>query len=160
MDFEKDVSIDESSLDTEWLDQPRLMAKYTKHAANQKRQLDLAKEQLEVVKADLDKDIRTNPDSYSIAKITETVVQNTIQTQSEYQDAMKDFIDAKYEYEMSQAAVRSIDQKKTALENLVRLHGMSYFSGPSVPRDLSKEWEQKEKQKEANDKVKMKRKKS
>ena len=38
-------------------------------------------------------------------------------------------------------------RQKTALENLVKLHGQQYFAGPSVPRDLSKEWERHERQK-------------
>jgi len=159
LNYEKDVTIDESALDVEWLEQPRLMARYCQHAAECKKELDHAKEALEVKKAELDKDIRSTPDLYDIGKITETVVQNTITTQTDYQQAMTEFIQAKYEYEMAQAAVRSIDQKKTALENLVKLHGMSYFAGPSVPRDLSKEWEQKEKQKEANTRVKATRRK-
>lgn len=153
MDYEKDMEIDESALDVEWLQQPRLMHKYAAKVADTKRNMDLAKERLDIIKAELDKEIRTDPDKFDIAKITEAVVGNTIVLSPEYQEASNEFIEAKYNFEMSVAAVRSIDQKKTALESLVKLHGQQYFAGPSVPRDLSKEVQNKELQKQSNTKV-------
>ena len=33
MNYEKEILIDESALDVEWLEQPRLMMRYTRHAA-------------------------------------------------------------------------------------------------------------------------------
>ena len=47
---------------------------------------------------------------------------------------------AQYELEVMGAAVRALDQKKSALENLVRLQGQNYFAGPSVPRTIGAEW--------------------
>ena len=157
MDYEKDISIDETALDVEWLDQPRLMLKYAQHAARCKAELDRAKEALEVVKAELDRAIRQDPAKYEVKKVTESAIQSAILVQPQYQQASKDYADSKYEYEMAVAAVRAIDQKKTALENLVKLHGMSYFAGPQVPRDLSLEWQKRQGQTEANKKVRIKR---
>lgn len=159
INYEKDVEIVPENLDVEWLTQPQLMLKYCQHAAQSKAEMDHAKEAMEVKKAELDKEIRSNPDAFDIGKITESVVQNTITAHLDYQQAVTEYTNAKFEYEMAQAAVRAIDQKKTALENLVKLHGMSYFAGPQAPRDITKEWEDKQKQKEANQKVKTKRKK-
>lgn len=159
MNYEKDVTIDENSLDTEWLQQPRLMYQYASHLADAVRNYEWMKEQLEVVRAELDKDIRNNPEKHGIQKITETVVQNTILLMEEYQAANNNQIKARYELDMAKAGVRAIDGKKDALENLVRLHGQQYFAGPSVPRDLSREWEAKQKQKSADQAVKLTRKK-
>lgn len=159
MDYEKDTHIDEQGLDVEWLRQPTLMREYGKYAAKAKLHMDHVKEDLEIMKAQLDKDIRAFPDMYGLNKLTETIVSNTIIIQQDYKDVMNRYLDAKYEYDMTMAAVRAIDQKKTALENLVRLHGQQYFAGPSVPRDLSKEWERRRTQKTANHKVALKRKK-
>lgn len=159
MDYEQDLTIDESALDVEWLQQARLMMQYGRYCSECKLEMDKAKEHLEVTKAELDKDIRANPDSFDLTKITEGVVSNTIILQPEHQEALDAYLNAKYEFDMALNAVRAIDQKKAALENLVRLHGQQYFAGPSVPRDLSKEWEAKEQQTTSNSKVKMKRKK-
>jgi len=141
MAYEQDMRIDENGLDVEWLRQPRLMMKYSEIAAQARTQLDRAKEGLDMCKAELARDIRSSPDTYGLAKITDSAVESTILNQPEYKEAMEIFIQAKYEVEMAMAAVKSIEQKKGALENLVRLFGLQYFAGPAVPRDLAVEWE-------------------
>ena len=153
MNYEQDVTIDPDSLDTEWLDQPRLMLRYAKHAAKTKQDLEREKEKLDIVRADLDKKIRIVPEEFGIVKLTETVITSTIITHEKYKEANEEYLEAAYESNMAQGAVKALEGKKTALENLVKLHGQQYFAGPSVPRDLSKEWEQKEKQRKSDEGV-------
>lgn len=64
-----------------------------------------------------------------------------------------DYINAKYDVDMCQAACWAFQERKAALENLVKLHGQNYFAGPSIPRDLNKEWVDSEKQKMSNKKI-------
>ena len=162
MNYEKDLTIDPDSLDTEWLDQPRLMLRYAKHASKMKMEVERAKEKLDIIRADLDKKIRVVPEEFGITKLTESVITSTVITQVKYRTGNEAFLEAAYEANMAQGALRALEGKKTALENLVKLHGQQYFAGPSVPRDLSKEWEIKEKQRESDAGVasKLKRRKS
>ena len=170
LDYAADVTIDTDALDVEWLRQPQLMLKYCRHAASMANLVDITKERLDVVRAQLDKDIRSDPGKYGIEKLTEGAIQNALilvgqidsateegeelqSTLRPYQEASSAYIQAKYESDMAKAAVRAIDQKKDALENLVRLHGQQYFAGPSVPRDLSKEWEERERSKRVDAKI-------
>ena len=153
LEFEEDVRIDADALDVEWLQQAALMGKYCRHAASIANLVDITKERLDVIRAQLDKDIRSAPNKYAIEKITEGAIQGAITLQEVYQQVSRDLINARYEFEMAKAAVRAIDQRKDALENLVRLHGQQYFAGPSVPRDLSKEWEDRERGKRVDAKV-------
>ena len=153
MDYKKDVMIDDSALDLEWIDQPSLMLKYARHASEMQKELDYAKEDLDLAKSELDKAIRSNPDKYEIEKITETVVQNTIISQDRYIEANHKLIEAQFELNVAKGAARAIDTRKDALENLVRLHGQQYFAGPRVPRDLSHERATRELQKRANQAV-------
>ena len=160
LNYERDVSIDETALDVEWLQQPNLMYKYAKYQAETKKAMDEAKERLDFIKAKLEMDIRANPENYGLSKVTESAIASTILLQPEYQEVSKKYIEAKYENDVAVAAVRAIDQKKTALENLVKLLNVSYFAGPSAPRDLSLEWNEhikRKEQKELNKNVKIKR---
>lgn len=141
MDYENDIRIDESALDIEWLEQPRLMLKYTQHLAECEKKRDFYKEELELVRATLDKDIRENPSDYDIEKITEGAVTSNITKSEKYQNSVKRHNDARYEASMAKGAVQAFDQRKTALENMVKLHGQQYFAGPKLPRDLKKERE-------------------
>lgn len=139
MNYEEDIKIDDSMLDMEWLDQPEKMMSYCIVMADAMKALDYAKQNIDIVTAELDKEIRTDPEKFGISKITESVVSNTITLADAYKEANKKLIEAKYEVEMAKGAVRSFEQRKEALEALVKLHGQSYFAGPKVPHDLSKE---------------------
>lgn len=160
LDYEKEIEyIDESALDVEWLNQPHLTIKYGRHAANVYKETESAKKEIELVRADLDVEIRANPGTFGLDKITESAINNIIVRQSKFQKAQTRYIEAKFEADLAKYAMQAIEDRKTALENLVRLHGQQYFAGPKVPRDLSKEWQNKYRQESTDDKVskKMKR---
>ena len=160
LNYEQDVSIDETALDVEWLQQANLMYKYARYQAETKKAMDEAKERLDFIKAKVEMDIRATPENYGLSKVTESATASTILLQPEYQEVSKKYIEARYENDMAAAAVRAIDQKKTALENLVKLLSVSYFAGPSATRDLSLKWDEhikRREQKEHNKNVKIRR---
>jgi hypothetical protein len=145
LDYEKDVEIDENDLDIECLNQASLFAKYARNATNEERKVELLKEKLTLLKAELDLQIRTSPEKFKIEKITEAVVTNTIIVQKEFQELNKELLNAQFEKRNADNAVKSMDQKKSMLEALIKLHGQNYFAGPQTPRDLHLEREQKDK---------------
>lgn len=151
MNYEKDIKIDEDALDIEWLEQPSLMLKYIKLQTQLQKEEELAKEKFELVKAELDKKIRSNPEKFELAKITDSVIQYTILLQNDYTNANTIYIDAKFENNIAKGAVRAMDVRKQSLENLVKLYGQGYFAGPKVPRDLT--WEREERQKRVDKNV-------
>lgn len=144
MNYETDIIIDEQSLDIEWLDQPMLFMKYARHGASMRREVDKMKQALDIARADADSRIRNHPEKYKLEKITEAAVSNAILKEVGYVEAYQDYLDAKYESDIAQAAVIAFEQRKSALENLVKLHGQSYFAGPKVPRDLINERKKKQ----------------
>ena len=153
MNYEEDIQIDETALDVEWLDQPSLMMKYSRHAAEMRKRVDLAKEKLEYVKAKIDKDIRTNPDKFGIDKVTEGAIFSAIQSTETFKEASTKVIETKFELDIAQAAVIAISQRKDALENLVRLYGQQYFAGPKIPRDINSERQKSDRQKRINQSI-------
>ena len=155
MDFnyEKDIEIDGEALDQEWLGQSALYLKYSRHYADMTKRMDESKQNLDIAKAEADKRIRKNPENYGIDKITEAVVMNSILIEEGYKDAYDEYLSAKYEVDMARAAVSAFEQRKSALENLVRLFGQNYFSGPNVPYEINREWESKEKESRTNKKT-------
>ena len=64
-----DITIDQNALDLEWLDQPSLAFKYAEHASEMKRIVDVAKEDLDLVCAELDREIRKNPNDFELRKL-------------------------------------------------------------------------------------------
>jgi len=137
MNYEDDMRIDEDALDYEILEQPSLMVKYSTMLADARRDRDLAKEDLDYMKAQIDKEIRSDPSKFGLEKITEGAITNVILMEKKYRVKVEDFNDTNYEVNVLQGVVSAIDARKSALESLVRLHGQQYFAGPSVPHNLT-----------------------
>jgi len=133
--YDKDLTIDIHKLHEEWNQQSHLFMRYAEEAADAKLTMDRLKERVDVVKAELDTEIRKNPDRYGIVKLTEGQVQSHIVMDVKYREAMAEYLESRHQYDLLSAAVRAMDQKRSALENLVRLHGQQYFSVPQVTTD-------------------------
>lgn len=158
VDYQKDLHIDESALDVEWLNQPMLMMKYSKELASAERDVARIKEKQSIIRAELDRDIRLNPERFKIdSKVTEAVVSNTILLEKSHKEISEELIEAWYEVRMVKGAVEAVQQRKDALQDLVRLHGQRYFAGPNIPRDISFEVKQQHEKQISNSAVKIKR---
>lgn len=137
MSYEDDMRIDEDALDVELLEQPSLMTKYSRLLAEAKLERDLAKEELDLMRATIDLDIRDNPEKYQLSKVTENAINNCILMEEQYQDVQKKYNQDNYEVNVLQGIINAIEHRKSALENLVKLYGQNYFAGPAIPHDLS-----------------------
>lgn len=127
LDYRNDVEIDESNLDREWKRQAELMFAYGKAKAEAQYKLDLAREKLDLLIAEKDLEVRNEQTD---RKRTEAWISNMITSLPSVQQARKDVNEAKRTLNVIQAAVEALQHKKAALENLVRLFGMSYFAEP------------------------------
>jgi len=157
MDYALDLKIDEESLDIECLDQASLFMKYAKHYAEARRTLDEVKQNLDIVRSDIDKQIREDPEKFGIVKVTEGSIQSALLTEATYNIEYKKYLDAKYEADMASNAVQAMNIRKEMLEGLMRLHGQQYFAGPRIPRDLSEERKKKEKKVDSGIATRLKR---
>ena len=162
MDYENDIKIDENALDVEWLDQASLAMKYGRNWADKEERLALAEEAMELIIAEITDEI--NNDTVGLLgdgiKPTVANVQAFCIQQPQYKLQKEGIIKLKHEVSIAKIAyIRIGDTRTKALENLVKLHGQNYFAGPSVPRDLGYEAQQKHAQKKSDNKIakKMKR---
>ena len=130
---ELNLTIDRLRLEEEWVRQPNQYHNWAVLAADAQAEYDTAKSRLEVVKAELYRDIRDDPDGYDLTKVTEVALNNTIPLQPEFQMAVKRVNEAKHDLEVVKAAVDALEHKKRALTMLVELWTKEYYS-EIVPR--------------------------
>ena len=128
-----DLEIDENELDQEWTSQPSLYFRYAAKAADARRELDQAKSMLDVVKAETDRDVRSDPVAFGLVKTTEKQVEATVALQPKVLESQQEVIEARYNLDIFQAAATALDHRKKALESLVSLHLANYFSKPKAP---------------------------
>lgn len=139
LDFEEDILIDESALDVEWLNQSDLFFKYSAALAEADRIAKRAHENLKTIRSELRLEAAEGGEDLIGTKPTADNVDAWVRIQDTYKKAKEDFHKREYEADILRGAVFAMRQRKDALENLVRLHGQSYFAGPTEPRNLSDE---------------------
>jgi hypothetical protein len=136
-DYRQDVKIDPEQLDVMWLNQAALYSYYAEASARARDKRDRSKQARDVKRAEVDKDVRTNPSKYGVEKVTVDSVISAVESSQEYKQAVETYQEDCLAADLSQVAVNGMEQRKSALENLVRLHAASYFAGPREPRDLT-----------------------
>jgi len=153
--YELDVQIDPNALDVEWLQQPSLYHKYSKMTASARMLMEQADQKQDLVKAEVDLLIRSNPQKYTgeDKKPTEAQISALVLTNQQFKEAQEAYNEARHNFNVCLGALTAIDHKKSALENLVKLNGQSYFASPSVPRDIGKEWEESQRTKQSAQKM-------
>lgn len=129
--LQQDLIIDEYELIKEWLNQAKLFNDYAQIKSDVDYALSKAKENLDVVSAEIRLDIVKDPEIYGIKKYTEKILDALIFNEEDYKE-QKNIVMAKtYERDMASNAVKAIEMRKSALENIVKLHGQNYFATPS-----------------------------
>lgn len=123
----------------EWHKQPKGYLQYALQLAEARKELDRTEAEFKVCKAEVDSTIRENPHKYGLLeKLTEVLIANTVLLQPKHKKAQNRVIIAQEKVNMLYAMVTAWDHRKSALENMVRLHGQSYFSTPQAsPEDAS-----------------------
>ena len=141
LNYEQDVLINESALDVEWLNQAELGIKYGKALSRIKSIVERLEEQKKIKRSELI--LKANTDPVGLigkAKPNAGDIEAYYRCDKDYKALIEELITHREELAFMEIATNEIRYtRKNALENLVKLHGQSYFAGPNVPRDLEAE---------------------
>lgn len=140
-----DYGINQYKLDDECIRQPKLYHDAALQLAEAERNLSRLKIRRDILEAELDKDIRNNPEKYEVTKITETVIEHTVMLQENYQKILKKIVQAEYRVSVLKAAVFTCENRKKMLEVLSFLAGGDFYSEPKLPRSMKNGIEEKQK---------------
>jgi len=146
MNYEQDIRIDPDSLDVEWLGQAELALKWAKHLTSLRKEVNQMEERKKTIRSELILEVNEDPEKL-IGKKTPNAndIEAFYRTDKDYKQTVKKLLDLQEELEFAELIFQEIAwTRKKALENLVILHGQQYFAGPSVPRNLSEEWKEKQ----------------
>ena len=122
------LQIDPLRLDEEWLGQPQIFYNQAEKAAKAQFDYDEAVSELKRTKAELDRRVRDNPEEHGISKLTETIVEQTVVAQIEYQAADKQVNKTRFRLNIENGAVEALQQRKRALTMLVELWIREYYA--------------------------------
>jgi hypothetical protein len=162
MGFKEDLQFDKFRLDAEWENHPSLFYKYAEQAVEAAYERDKAKEQLDLVKAELDSDIRSDPEAFNLEKITESAISNTIIKTQKFKDANGKYLEAVKNTRILEAAREAFDHRKKALERETDLYLSGYWSAPNIKEVAKNKFEVESKQEQVkmlNENPRLKRRK-
>lgn len=128
--FTESMRIDSEALDQECLKQTVLAPQYGFLLAQLTSDRDHLKRRVKVVRAETERAVRSDPESYGLSKATEAAVTAVLETHPDVDAAEKDLIAKQYEVNMAAVAVDAVASRKKLLENLIQLWMGSYFSTP------------------------------
>jgi len=140
--YKRDMQIDDTALDIEWLEQAELAVKWGQLWADAQDELDRADENVKVVRSELLLKINQDPDKYlgNGVKPTDPKVEAAYRVHPDHIEAKERWLDALHQVNTLSIIKSEISYtRKAALENMVILHGQNYFAGPKMPRDLTTE---------------------
>ena len=147
--YKEDLEIDPDNLDVECLTHSGRYQDMAEIVVDAKDDFDRAKRELDVSLAYIELDIRKN----SKEKITEAVATALITTDPRTQLAYEKYFDIKKEYEIIKTGMDGWGQKDSRLKDLVKLHGQSYFAGPTEGRLLTREIKKKQEDNDLTEKA-------
>jgi len=154
-DYNKDLEIDFNRLDENWRDQSSNYMDWSQKWVNAVTKRDRAKEGLDVVKAELDRELRNR--DYD-KKPTETALNAMIITHENYRAAFELLTEANEEVNLLASAKSAFEHRKKALEGLTQLFVNGYWSEPRISGEFKeKAYNQKQIEK-LNDNPRLKRK--
>lgn len=138
--FRDDREIDPHQLDVECIRQAERTYHWAQASVEASAAEDRAKFQFELVQGRLEMEARQHPERFGLTKITDPGIKAAVRIHKSLIAAYDDWIEAKKQSRLLNAAVNAMEVKKRMLQGLISLHGQQYFAGPDVPRDLVGEW--------------------
>lgn len=132
MGYKEDIKIDRFSLDTEWEQHPSKFMEWAEKSVEAQFERDKAKEQLDLIKAQIDLEIR---ERVTEKKLTEAAISNMVLINPKYQEASSKFREAVNDAKILDVAKDAFEHKKKALEKITDLWISGYWSDPKVTKE-------------------------
>lgn len=128
-----DFSIDKYNLDSECLRQAELYNKYGNSLAMANYARDKSKDELNLLEAEIDAEIRAAPDEYGLPdRPTETAIKNTVYMDRRVVKKRKEYLEKSKEAAIMEGSKWAMEHKKVALELLVKLQIANYYAEPHI----------------------------
>jgi len=134
--YDIDTEVDRFNLDEDLEKQYNLYLSYSELSVKAIKNRDKIKQQMELVQAELDIEIRKNPTEFGLKdKPTESGIKSAIIASVKYEKAFDEYLNACEECNVYGGVLRALEHKKKALEKLSDLWIAGFYSKPNVNKE-------------------------
>lgn len=132
--FKNDLRIDPYKIENALLEQPQLYYEYSKQSAMAKNDRDDAKDNLEIIKSEVEAEIRKSKKFK-----TEGAVKSAVENHRKVKRAKKTFINARRNASLLEKAEKAFEQRKSMLQTFVyyKIHNLN--SNVKIPNQIQQE---------------------
>jgi len=107
--------------------QPSYYADVAEVAAELKSDIQLAKGNLDLVKAEVSSDVRANPDKYGLEKTTEGAILIAVTLDERVRAAEDTYAEATRKHDLMQVLVTAFEHRRSMINNEVQLYTNNYW---------------------------------
>ena len=136
------MEIDKNNLDEEWVKQPRRYYDYSVYLADAIDEVSNCKSGLDLKRADISNAVRSAPEDYSLAKITEAAINEIVISDTEYQEIQVELQKAERTVNVLKGATRALEHKREGLNWNTKLFLANYYA-EKLPEDVKDRIEEK-----------------
>ncbi len=129
--YKKQLKINKYSLDEELTNQSQLFMSWAASYAEASIDREIAKNQLDLIKAKVENTIRNDPDMKK-NKLTESAISSKVTRSKKVQQYVTKYLSVLKVEKILLEAKNAFKQRQKMLEGLVQLHIQSYYSDPKV----------------------------
>ncbi len=130
-DFEKDLSINKFRLDEECISHPTLYYRYSEACVEAKANVSKFNDRYNLVRADVNIALRDEYTSKGV-KFTEALITSAIDKDERVIKAKEKLREAEETYAKLNVAVQAMEQRKSMLDNVVKLYLSGYYAQPTA----------------------------
>ena len=132
--YKRDLKIDEHNIDDALLRQPQLYYEYSKEAALAKNNSDDAKDNIDIVKAEVEAEIRDSEEYH-----TEGAIKSAVERHRKVRVAKKKHAKLRRISSLLSKAEKAFEQRKSMLQTIVYYRVNNMNSNVKVPQQIERE---------------------
>ncbi len=122
------MPIDRTRLDEECAGQAVLYNEVGEIVAELKRDARTAKDFVDRERSRIRKEIRENPGAHGISKLTESALEDGVNTHPDYLKACQQYAEAQYLSDLGASLITSAEERKSMIKDAVTLYIHEYYS--------------------------------
>jgi hypothetical protein len=122
----------EATLDQACRENPQLTVQWGIRRARARKKAAEAKNALKLCYAETSMDVRKDPASWGLLKVTEDSVEQVVIASPKYQECQRALLEADEEDALLDAVMTALADRREQLSNDVKLYGQQYWSKPDM----------------------------
>ena len=126
-EWKKRLAINIHDLHNDVATQPSYYADVAEVAAELKAEVQLAKSNLELAKAEINSDARKNPGKHGLDKVTEGAIQTAVTLDEHVIEAQEAYALACHQHNMMEVLVTAFEHRRSMINNEVQLYSNNYW---------------------------------